>query len=356
MKFVNLSIIISVDAFDFEHLKNLFLTNIDHFKTEHFRSSPSWLDLSRVSAVGSSWRDKFSPECTLSQYPYLKKFIRLNTAGVKLYKFFQTKFNAICKVYQKESLQLPEKSESYFKYLPEINCCELLLLLETDFYLRNRGKYTEIFRKYLFFFGHAISSADPHPVCFIDETLFRCLQFKRTYETFRGDILKIQWETWMMTLVHRRKHSLLKQSTTYQKLDENNLKDVIEYANRIPSIESGAIYYCEPQYRRIKIFSVFDDVVLLIGYSSRQLGNCSSFVYDQIMRSALISREIRTIKFYNAYLGLESRFEMPSNKTDICDFIREVTELHKPGPLYPEKFLVEDLESCFEKLPANALN
>lgn len=327
---------------DFDYLINLFLANIDDFKNEHFRNSLCVRQLIRIIGIGS----KAGTEDPAPEYlsDYLNAFIHLNEAGIEWYQYFQTKFNEVYNLFNKK--YLPKKSKSYFKYLPEINCCELLLLLETDFYLNHRTKYSYIFEKYLFFFGNCIKRAEPHAVCFIDEALFLCLLFKKKYETFEGNILSLQWELWMMTLVNRRKYQLPKKPTINLRLDQANLMNVIHYINHIPSIESAILYYQEPQHPRVNIFMLLDDVVFILGFSSNKITINSCM--GQILKSALLSREIKKIVHYNPCLGEETSFNMPSKKDEIINFIRKHNKL---DPVYPENFLIKGLTKYFVNIP-----
>lgn len=334
------------DTIDFEYLKNLFLANIDHFKREHFRNSPSYEQLTRIIGLGSNnWRKNLAAPEFLSEY--LKDFIRLSEDGIEWYKYIQTKFNEVCKSYNKEFLLLPEKSDSYFRYLPEINCCELLLLLESDFYRLNHRNYEHLFKKYLFFFGHCIQRAEPNVVLFIDETLFSCLQFKKKYLAFRGKIFDLQWELWMMTLVNRRKYPIPKNRQICVKLDQKNLKNVVDYILQIPGIDDASFYYSEAQHPRSKIFLLLDDVIFILGFTNVENYDCFS---RQILKSALLSREITKIIFYNPCLGEESTIHQLPKKEEILDFIRKNNEWY---PAYPEKFFMKGVTNYFVNIPHN---
>lgn len=339
---------------DIKNLKNLFWTNVSNFKNNHFPNAPSLDQLARIIEIGSSWRNRQPPpECD-----YLKNFIRLNDDGIKWYRNFQSKFNEACKVYEKD-LILPEKGDSYFKYLPEINCCELLLLLETRFYESNSEKYVRLFKKYLFFFKNAIEREE-NPVCFIDDTLFACLQFKKDYETFREDksIYDCQWELWMMTLVHRRKHATFSNQKINLQPDRNNLEILVTYMDTLPleSPKPAIVYHGEPKYPRFKVFLLLHDSVFLINYRRKEKEHFEGLI-GQILKSALLSREIKELKYYNAYSSKETTFEMPQTKDEIRRFIHQLTvrerNENRLEPLYPLKFLLTpEVRKYFAKLPA----
>lgn len=341
---------------DIDSLKNLFWANIKDFKENNFSDPPAMDRLARLIEVGSPSasgenREPF-PDCD-----YLKNSIRLNRSGTFWYQNFQTKFNAACKAYEKD-LILPEKLGFFFRYLPEINCCELLLLLETNFYEINRETYVHLFKKYLFFFKNAVDRKE-HPVCFIDETLFACLQFKREYETFQEDksIYDCVWDLCMMTLVHCRRYLLDSKQEMKLKPDQSDLEKVVTYADELLNdVESVKVFYGETRFQRFNIFLLLDDTAFLINYSGRKGPNSYDWV-GQTFKSALLSPEIKKLKFYNAYLGEETTYEMPQQKEEICSFIQQLTETERNAnrlePSYPLKFLIQSyLKKYFSMLPA----
>ncbi|KAK7601772.1 hypothetical protein V9T40_009213 [Parthenolecanium corni] len=155
-----------------------------------------------------------------------------------------------------------------------------------------------------------------------------------------------KWELWMMTLVNRRKYQLPKKPTINLRLDQANLMNVIHYINHIPSIESAILYYQEPQHPRVNIFMLLDDVVFILGFSSNKITINSCM--GQILKSALLSREIKKIVHYNPCLGEETSFNMPSKKDEIINFIRKHNKL---DPVYPENFLIKGLTKYFVNIP-----
>lgn len=340
---------------DIDGLKNLFWANVKDFQETHFPNPPAADKLARLIEVGSPSNSGDTKE-TFPECDYLKNFIRLNRGGTLWYQQFQTKYNAACKANEKD-LTLPKKLGFYFRFLPDINCCELLLLLKTNFYETDREKYVHLFEKYLFFFKNAVDRPN-HPVCFIDDTLFACLKFKKEYETFQEgkSVFDCVWELCLMTLVHCRRYMPDAKQPISLKPDLSDLEKVVTYADALlKGVESVNVYYGEP-HLRFKVLLLLDDTAFLINYSGRTSLNANDWI-GQTLKSALLNREIKRLKFYNAYWGEESLYEMPQQKEEIRRFTQQLTETERNAkrlePSHPLKFLVQPyLKKYFSLLPA----
>ena len=151
--------------------------------------------------------------------------------------------------------------------------------------------------------------------------------------------MDLQWELWMMTLVHRRKHPrpTHNQDPNYPsldliRLDQNNLRDVISYADEIVGAQSASVFYGEAEYPRSKVFLLLDHSVLLVTFHKYKHEN----IVDQVLKAALLHRDIETLVYYNPCLGKQTTYEMPAKKEEIRQFIRELSEQYRPQPRYPE--------------------
>lgn len=126
---------------DVKRMIDLLLTNVDHHRRQRIKGEvvEPLTRLKRVTDTGlnaKKWRKDPRPD-------FLTKFVnsrhRLNEEGVLWLQRFQTLYNKLAEIHGKESL--PERTAAYFRYLPEINLCELLLLLDEDFFRLHHDRW-----------------------------------------------------------------------------------------------------------------------------------------------------------------------------------------------------------------------
>lgn len=327
--------------------------------------------LRAIAEIGSHESEE-SEEHVGYMCDYLSHVYRLNEAGVDWYMNLQTACNEVNVMYNKNLI--PTKGKAYFKYLPEVNCCELLLLLEHRFYLDENERYAYLFKKYLFFFGHAVElSGEVHPVFFIDDALFACLTSLSTYLFSRASVLELEYELWMMALVHLRIYTSSKpRGPTVRTVDQQNLRRVANYVARKLSVDSRLFYETSLLYPiRHRNFYLREDIVYRLMYVDVQQLELRHF-YELILKAALLERKVRRLVIYNAYTGEEMIIVMPRCVLDIRRLIvvmhmkiiqilrrgrhplrlRNAVRMYKlfkfevPDPPIPETFLIQGKEKC----------
>lgn len=328
-------------------LVDLFFANVLHCRLKHFDQKS--VQKLKTFVEKKVYDERNSRNCKVDfTNDLLKSFPRINFQGIHRYQQYQNDFRTIQNAYHKT--EFPKKSQTYFQFLPEINFYELFSLLETELYESDRVLYLDRLKKYLFFFGYAIDRAD-HPVFFIDDILFECLKFYPIYREPLNDVLSEEEEyvLWMMALVRSRKKYKIG-SCKDVSLDRENFEKVMNYVKDIPGIKTSdaILNFLETNELcdiRINCKLLVGDTLYEVCYS-KQNRQLSSFLV-LLMKAAIVSKNIRKIVFYNAYLGTETSLIVPQEiKSKIINFI---CKYNKPRYSKPEAFLISNYE-FFENL------
>ncbi|XKL67133.1 hypothetical protein PGB90_010553 [Kerria lacca] len=333
---------------NYREIVNLFLANIfqfrkNNFSEEHMKALKNLvenLDRTTFRNNGDCFRN-----LKRSNYinTYLKNFPRLNDVGVKHYKGFYDMYNLLTSFHREvESLK---NSSNYLIHLPEVNCYELFLLLNKEFFLHERSQYIKLFQKYIFFFRYAINS-EQKPIFFIDDVLFECLKSYESYKNSRADIFDLQLAIGNIALVHRRKQPLDFRFTNKDYyVDVKDSEKIKKYIENFPNIKSATVEYeVNTDLLEFTIFMCTDDTLLSLVFSKNVV---TSRFYELIIKAAVCPRDIKWIIRYNAYTGTETLVEVPPNKKEIQNFIRKYNKCDFTMKLPPEKFLTWGLEDMF---------
>ncbi|XP_065226692.1 uncharacterized protein LOC135849954 [Planococcus citri] len=322
---------------DARKMSELFLLNIWNFRLKYF---PAKLLLERLENPGVQHDD------------YLSKFPRLHPGGVDQFKFLYREFtnamkeNEIYENCDKYFQTLPETcyafadlysffvedcDDEYFQTLPEKNFEDLYSFFEHEnFFDNNRSVYMRRFRKYLFFFVHALSMHPiPNPVFFIDDLLFECLKSLRRYKTceeyvfMRDDLTRI-------TILHYRMDLDRSESCGQYYLNNDTLERIKNYI--LKSVVGGDPATKNPQlnvkYKTdLLTWMPFrtDDDCFNVCYSS----NCEyetriKDFLERVLCSVLCpdNEPVKCIVGYNAFKGIELRYYLPNDIESLRNFIR----------------------------------
>lgn len=336
------------DNVNFGDVCQLFLLNIYQFKETRFSSE----DLVKSSACfqfGSEVSRVFDKFGSRVRHPatgvgYLKTFPRLNRTGIERYKKLYDTLVSTMNFFKKSVLKLSRKyDDEYFAQLPEINFLELYSLLSKTFFSKSRKEYVKKFKKYIFFFVHALNS-ETNPVFFIDDGLFECLKSLQKFKKSREDVFELKYVLAMMTLVYRRKQPI---DQNFTELNEQNLQHVKDYVQSLPNIESAIVDY-EVRTNMLESTSLvtLEDVCLDACFRVFPRNSVNDF-YDSILHAALSPKNVSKLIIYNAFLGVETWIKMPECKEKILEFIRTYNKYDFSVQLPPEKPFTWGFEKCF---------
>lgn len=322
---------------------DLFLRNIYDFKKKHFDEC-TMRKLKNVvnDAVDS---DKSFFTVTYAN-DYLRQFPRLSTDGVYRYTQLRQMYNSLCAAFGHEDLG--DQRRRHIRMLPEINCYELLLLLEPDFYMDRQTQYIEWFQKYLFFFAYAVESAD-NAVFFIDDPLYECMKGYVQYRTSREVPENLKLCVWLVTLIHRRTQPLDKSNRDNFEVDDQNLQHIRNYVENFPGIESAIVDFSLPtSLLLLGIPIVTKDTTINVFYTKSEKSKLSDF-YEVIIRALMCPMNIKKICIYNAYSGVETSMMVPPLKKEVLEFVRQYNN-YDPAQILPvEHIFTHSLEQYFEK-------
>lgn len=327
------------------YIIHLFLRNIHHFRETYF-DEDSLRELKRVVD------DVLDPEKRffVATYAndYLKQFPRPSQEGVERYVFLRQTYNSLCEAFGCEGLG--DQSRRHIRMLPEINCYELLSLLEPDFYLEQRATYEKRFQKYLFFFIYALESTD-NPVFFIDDPLYECLKAYVQYQRSPRIPDSLKQCIWLVTLVHRRSQPLdyLRHQGLNFYVDDQNLQDIRNYVEKYPGIETAVVDFSLPtSLAMLGISIVTEDTIFNVCYRNCEKSQVSDF-YEGIIRALMCPVNIKKVTIYNAYTGVETSMLVPPRKREVLEFIRRYNNYDPTRPIPVESHFTRSLEPYFEE-------
>lgn len=314
-----------------QYVTELFLCNIYNFKLNLLQS---------VSARQTQQRFILVPESN-----YLGNFPRLNENGAKHYQNFYALYDEMVETFNfTAELDSSDYNITYFSKLPEINFHELYSLLNVDFMQSEKEKYIDRFKKYLFFFVHALRS-DTKPIFFIDELLYVCLSKLKQFKSSRDDIFNHLEALVMLTLVHRRKQPQEKNASYIP--DIKNLQDVKKYLENGPNLIKAKIDHCvSSSLLECSILAQAGSICFNMCYSSSRRIKSSDF-FRSILYASLCPQDIKELKIYNSFLGEETSIKMPPIKEKIVDFIKKYNRYNFEKPLPAEKFIYWGNEKYF---------
>ncbi|XP_065226651.1 uncharacterized protein LOC135849920 [Planococcus citri] len=311
-----------------------FYQEIQEFLDEHFDNvnAREAVELFLLN-IRNFISDKFSAEALLTRREnpggqhddYLSTFPRLHQGGIERFQFLYREFVNMIK---SNRIYVPGFyfyrygcDEDYFRRLPERNFVDLYSFLDyVDFFKEHREIYMRRFKKYLFFFVHALA-VESNPVFFIDEMLFECLKSLRTYKTVKEDI-KIKNDLAMISMLHLRMN-----------LNRGSSKG--NYCLSDTALERMKHYILESIVPKNPQLNVKYKTDLLTWMPFRTKEACFNVCYskkssnknflERLLCSIMCpdSESIRYIDEYNAYLGKVYRFDLSMNDIEsLRNFVR----------------------------------
>ncbi|XP_065226705.1 uncharacterized protein LOC135849963 [Planococcus citri] len=330
------------DNVDAREICASFLSNVLHFKTTRF---PEEALTERVtSGEGIDTKN------------YLSSFPRLSKEGIRWYRHLYDDYKNVCKIFDNVDVSLDIYDDNYFQTLPESNFVDLYELLSKCLYAIRRKQYIERFKKYLFFFVHALGD-DSNPVFFIDDVLFECLKSLRKFKTSPEDV-SLASEVAKLSLVHLRTKAQMDESANNSdifRMESNVLLNIKTYVQSIPDIETAEI---DVEYKTDYLHGWMllrnRDTCYEMCYSKRKRNRIDDFI-SRILCGVLPPDDelIKYVVMYNSYTGEESRLEMPSNIENIRNFIRLSNKHDFTNDTQAESndaFLTRDVEKYFNCL------
>lgn len=337
-----------------DDVASVFLSNIYLFRQQHFTGK----DIKHLkNSVEMMLKDSFDGCGEISNKfrafrldnevnGYLSKFPRLNENGVLRYKSYCQMYNKISQLHHKAEVQ--NYTKDYLLKIPEINIYELFSLLDKDFFMDHKDQYIEQFEKYVFFFIRALNT-DSNPVFFIDSILFECLKSLQTYIKSREDILNLQYECAIMTLVYRRKQPQYYNDGRDSTCDQRNLHLSKDYIENFPGMKTAVvdIEVLSDLLEGTMYVILEDGTSIDIRYSRKKYGGVSD-LYESILMGALIPKVKRFVT-YNAYRGEESKMDMIPNRDMLLQFIKKYNRWNFLTSMPEETFITWGLENYFVK-------
>lgn len=292
-----------------------------NFRRKYFNSRfpMQYVQLKAIAEIGSRGVEE-QEEPVEFVCDYMRSVYHLTEAGVDWYMNFQTALNEVNAEYNKPLIST--RARSHFKHLMEINCCELLLLLEHRFYSDERKKYEYLFQKYVFFFGHAVDFAKEahHPVFFIDDVLFECLKSLRTYQFSDTHAMQLEYDVWMMALVHLRRYTPSR-GPIERRVDRCHLQRAVSYVTENFSDNTQLYYENSLLYPiRHRNFFLRGDTVFRLTFVDVEQFEPRHF-YELILKAALLDQYVQNIVIYNVYNDLQVTMNMPRVRRDLRKLI-----------------------------------
>ncbi len=323
-------------------LRNVFQFRRLNFSQDQFRRLREMCD---CKFAGQSFKSGDRPPRPVNKY--LKMFPRLNYSGCRRYERFCQIYCEIFKAYHERE---PEPvSELSWRCLPEINCFELLRLLQTDFFKSEREEYEKTFLKYWFFFNNAINSEEK-PVFFVDRLLFECMQHYVEYRSSRVNPQEMQFVVWMMALVHRRRQNLDPIGRQYNRVpQETDMNNMQAYVESYPEVESASLdLVIETKLINSQIFLCTGTTLFRPCFSRRERDKIADFA-ELFIEAATCPRDIKHLVIYNGFTGTEIKVVMPSVKNEILNFVGRYNKCDTSIDLPAEWFITSNLEQYFDK-------
>ncbi|XP_065226638.1 uncharacterized protein LOC135849912 [Planococcus citri] len=318
-----------------QQFDDAFYKEIQEFLDEHFDNvnAPETVELFLLN-IRNFISDKFSAEALLSRWEnpegqhddYLSTFPRLHQGGIERFQFLYREFVSMIRSHR---IYVPAFNfyrrrcdEDYFRRLPERNFVDLYSFLDyVDFFNEHREIYMRRFKKYLFFFVHALA-VESNPVFFIDEMLFECLKSLRRYKTIKedvslkNDLAKITMLDFRTNLLDRRRsyRDYCLSDTALERMKHYILESIVPKNPQL-NVQYKTDLLTWMPFRT-------EEACVNVCYSIN--GGIKNFL-ERLLCSIMCpdSDSIRYIDEYNAYLGKVYRFDLPMNDIEsLRNFVR----------------------------------
>ncbi|XP_065226624.1 uncharacterized protein LOC135849908 [Planococcus citri] len=296
------------DTINEAKIVELFLLNIRNFISNHFSAESL---LARLENPEGEHDD------------YLSTFHRLNAEGIEWFGFLYQEFVGAAQSYGFHVSEFYDNcDDEYFLRLPERNFADLYSFFDAEFFDNHRSIYTRRFKKYLFFFIHALEADYINPVFFIDDLLFESMKSLRRYKTVKEDI-SMKHDLVRITMLHyRMKLFSITSSRSAFSLSDTVLNRIREYiSNRIIARNPRLNVKYETELIAWTPFRT-NDACFNVRYSRKI--RIAKFL-ERLLFCALCPDEepVNCIITYNAFQGKEYRIDLPNGVEFVVrNFIR----------------------------------